>query len=140
MILVGVQRNPLVSQSAAHDSVAFDRLRLIVMVGKDRLDAQAKGQPRNFLARHGMADDEAGVFLSCQFAQVLVQGHERLPDELDAPIGPRKWIQDLLIQDEHAMHLRAIPERVMERSIVLGAKIAPEPHQPLVKSLGSVHR
>jgi len=68
--------------------------------------------------------------------QALVQFHQGLADELDPAVGGQaafdQWIQDLGVEDEHAPDLPAGLERVVQRRIVLGAQVTPEPHQASV--------
>ena len=50
MVFVGVERTPLGGQPRAHPCVAGERLRFVVMVGKNGLHVQRLGQRRNRIA------------------------------------------------------------------------------------------
>jgi hypothetical protein len=63
-------------------------------------------------------------------------------DEFHAPILPGQAGQNVGVEHEHGMHLSALPQGVVERGLIVGAQVAPEPDQAIGKlGLGrGVHR
>jgi len=84
------------------------------------------GQPRNFVARDAVADDQPAPLR----LQRLLQFRDAGMDELDPPVGPvGKRIQDFPVENEDAGHLPGAFERVMERGVIEVPQIAAKPDQ-----------
>ena len=85
VVLEAVKSLALQRQCSGHFGVARQRLGFIVVIGEHGICRQRLGQRGHSLRRPGMLDDQAGVghaMLHRQLAQLLVQIHQRLPDEL----------------------------------------------------------
>ena len=76
----------------------------------------AHDQARTCLARHGM--------------QLGIERDQRFADELHAAVNSWQSVQDGFIKHEHAMHLLAAFEGVVERCVVKSTQVATKPHQP----------
>ena len=62
-----------------------------------------------------------------------LQLDDGVPDELDATIGAvGERIEDLGIEHEHAPDRACLLQGVIQRGVIVGAQIAPEPHQRAV--------
>ena len=135
-----MQGDAFVGQGAAHDGIALDGLRLVIVVGENRLHPKAVRQASDLVARHGVPHDQASVRRAGERAQSLVQLHQRFPDELHPAIGAWQRIQDVAVEHEYGVDLPAVFQRVVKRRVVPHAQVAPEPHQSLVKWLVADHR
>ena len=63
-------------------------------------------------------------------AERRVQFRDRAVDELDPLVGTvLQRVQYLGVEDEHAMHLGGIGQRVVQRGVVVVAQVAAEPDQ-----------
>ena len=67
--------------------------------------------------------------MAAQLTQVCVQLHQRFTDELHAPVGTGQGGEDVVVEDEHAMHLPALAQRMVEGGMVGQAQVAPQPDQ-----------
>ena len=76
-----------------------------------------------------MPDDHAAAMR----AQFGVEFGQALVDEVDPAVGPARIflqrIEDFAVEDEDAVHLARQAERLVQRSLVEGAQVAPEPDQ-----------
>ncbi|MNR22933.1 hypothetical protein D3C85_1399200 [compost metagenome] len=105
------------------------------MVGEHRLGFQGGRELRDRLARHGIEHDQTAAPL----AQRRVQRGQRAQDEVDAPVrleAPfQQGIEDLAVEDKHAPYLSAVLKGIMQRRVVVGAQVAPEPDQAAFEAL-----
>ena len=135
VVLAGAQRDAAIRQAAAHLVVARHGGRLLVVVGKHGLYAQAVGQLGQQHLGAAPQEDQTGVFGIghmvdlCQPAQLTVQLVQTVVDELDAPVGARQRIQHVAVPGEDAIDLAAAAQRQPQRRVVVAAQIAAEPHQ-----------
>ena len=118
MVFVGVQRNAMVGQGAAHLRVARLRLRLVVVVGKYGLHTQLLRQFGHFFFGLAVAHDQACGFVAGQLAQLRVQIDQRFANELHPPVGPGQGVQDVGIKDKHRVHFDAVFQRMKQRGVV----------------------
>ncbi|MNZ84055.1 hypothetical protein D3C78_1028000 [compost metagenome] len=129
MVLERVQRHAARLQGRAHARVARQGLGLVVVVGEHGRGAQLLRQPWNFRFGHALAHDQSGLRVAAERAQVRIQRHQAVPDELHAPVGARQRLEDGCIEKKHAMHLGAVAQGMKKSGMVAGAQIAPQPDQ-----------
>ena len=112
-------------QRGGHCGVAGDGLRFVVVVGKDGVGLQLGRQAGNGLGRIGVQHDQ----VAAQCAQFGRQfGHAGV-DEVDAAVTPRQGGQDGAVIDKYTMHGLALAQGVVQRGMIKGAQVAPEPYQ-----------
>lgn len=99
------------------------------MVREHCLDVEFSRKPGDGLACGIVQYDQPASGPLQRGAQWL----QRPQDELDAPVGPEpafaQRIQDLAVEYEYAPHLPAVLHGIMQRRVVVGAQVAPEPDQ-----------
>ena len=134
MVFVGVQGNAEIGQSPSHLGVACQRGRLVVVVGKHRLNTQLMGQLGQFFPCFAMANDQTRAFEACQSPQLRVQIDQRLADEFDPAVSPRQGRQNIGVKDKYTMDFGAIFQRMEERGVVVRSQIAAKPDQSGGKS------
>jgi hypothetical protein len=94
-------------QRRRHRCVTLLRLRLVIPVGEHRRHTQFARQPRYFVARPAVPDDQRAAARP----QRVVEFEQRPVDELDAPISiVAQRIDDLAIEDEGAMNAPRAPQ------------------------------
>jgi len=76
-----------------------------------------------------MANDERPAAL----AQRAVELDHGGVDELDPAVGGQSFVEQLVqdrpVEDERAVHAPRLPQRVVQRGMVVRAQIAPEPDE-----------
>ena len=142
VVLRGVQGDAAVGERAAHAGVARERVRVVVVVGEDRLHVQLGGQGDDLVGAVAVADEQAHVrrrrARSPSARQLGVERADALADELDAPVGARQRVEDRAVEDEGAPDLARRAQRVVERRVVGDAQVAAEPDERGVEGL--LHR
>ena len=139
MVLAGVQGDAGGGQCAAHLRVTRQRVGLVVMVGVDRLHMQLGGQLRQGLHRVAVAHQQADPFDAVrggQRVQLRLQPDQAVADELDAAVGARQGVEDRAVEDERAPDAPGRAQCVVQRSVVVGAQVAPQPDQGGVERFG----
>lgn len=123
-----MEGDPAALEAGANARVAGERGRLPVVIGEHRLHAQRAGQPRNLVGREGVTHDQAGA--RRERAQRLMQLLDRVPDELDPAVGARQPVEDGAVEDEGAVDLPAMAQRLGQRGMVVDPQVPPKPHEP----------
>ncbi len=129
---------PQVGERAADARVARQRVRVVVVVGVDRLHVQRRGEVDDLVGALAVAHEQADARHAVACAEAREIGGERvdaLDDELDAPVGARQRVEDRAVVDECAPDLARCLERVVERGVVGRAQVAAEPDQGAVDLL-----
>ena len=124
LVLARVVSHAQLGQRAAHASVAQGRGRLVVGIGIDRLHMQRCGQARQLLARPALAHDQADAFnavRATEHAQLRVEVHQRVTDELHAAVRAGQRLEDVGVENEGHPHASCAAQRVMECGMVMGA-------------------
>ena len=124
MVLHLLQDHALGLQGLGHGGVPRAGGGLVVLGGKHGLHAQRLGQLRYLLARISVQHDQAGRSRSRNAAQRRIQLHQGLAYELHAPVLARQRLQNRAVEDEHAVHLRALRQGRCQGRVVLQAQIA----------------
>jgi len=62
--------------------------------------------------------------------QLGVELHQRFPDEFHPPVDAGEGVQNRPVEHENAHHLPAAPQGLIERRVVVHAKVAAKPHEP----------
>jgi hypothetical protein len=139
LVLVPMKHDAGMGQFAQHMGIAGVGGRLVIVVGKYGLHLDLLGQRGDGGGGRSMENDQpdtAGALGIAQRLQVQIKLHQGFPDELHPPVPAQAALQqgfeNVGVKDEHAPHLAADLERVVERGIVFGAQIAAKPHQALV--------
>jgi len=143
MVLAGVQRNAGAGQGAAHLRVAGQRIGLVVVVGVHRLHMQVSGQLRHGLRCVAVAHQQAHALDAVrggQRAQLRLQPEQAVADELDAAISARQRIEDVAVEHKRTPHPPGRAQCVVQRGVVVGAQVAPQPDQGAVEWLGASRR
>ena len=105
VVLRGVQGDAAVGERAADAGVARQGVRVVVVVGVDRLHMELARQGDDLVAGLAVADDQADAVVAVAPAELGQVGVERLDavaDELDPPVGARQRIEDGAVEDEGA--------------------------------------
>jgi hypothetical protein len=66
--------------------------------------------------------------LGAQGAQLFVQVHQAVVNELHPPILPGQSIQNFAVKHEHAPHVVGAAQRVVQGGVVAGTQITAKPH------------
>ena len=139
MVFEGVQHGAVVRQVAQHTGVARQGLRLVVVVGEHRLHPQLRGQSGHLHLGHAVGHQQVHPRVASRLAQRMqlrIQVQQRGPDELHPPVGTGQWRQDGRVEHEHAPHLPAAFQRVVQGHVVVCPQVAAEPHQAFVVAVG----
>ena len=105
-------------QTGVNTGIAFFRGGFVVVICADRLRAEFFRQRRNQLAR----TPDQHLQATTQSLQGPGQFFHTVPDEFDAPVSAvGQMVQNLRVEDENAMHLPRVLERVVERGMVMAA-------------------
>ena len=107
---------------------------------KHRLRPQLSGQCHHLLAANAVTHDQATAWQGGVLAQVCVELAQGFADELYPPVYTRQCFEDVAVKDKQAMHLAAGLQCPAQGGVVGQPKVAPEPHQTGVNSLGHVRR
>lgn len=75
-----------------------------------------------------------------QRSQGGIKLHQAVAKEAHATVCPRQRRKNSCVEDEHAVHLRAFAQRVVEGRVIVHPQIAPEPDQAMGKKLRHVDR
>ncbi len=116
MVFEAVKSHAGPRQGAGDLLVPCQRLRLIVVVGKDRVDGKRSGQLWQGLGGAAMQRDQTGLrdaMLTRQLLQLPGKINQRLPDKLDAAVCTGQGVEDVTVQHEHAKDLAACLQRVV---------------------------
>ncbi|MCY1530411.1 hypothetical protein D9M68_655960 [compost metagenome] len=139
VVLVPMEHDAFMGQLTQHVRIARVGGRFVVVVGEHGLHLQLPGQGGDCIPRARVAHDQSGGFgavLATHRPQPGIQLHKGLPYEGHPPVGGQtarqQRLQDVGVQDEHTPHLTTAFEGVVERGVVFGAQVAPEPHQAFV--------
>ena len=111
---------------------------LVVVVGVHRLDMQLGGQSRQGLRRMAVAHQHGHALDAVrgrERAQLRVQPDQAVADEFDAAIGTRQGVEDVAVEDEGAPDTPGRAQRVVQRRVVVGAQVTPQPDQGAVERL-----
>lgn len=133
LILAGVKRDAVIRQRVRNRSIAVPRGGLVVVIGKDGIDPELRGQTRDRFAGHRMADDEPATARDKGGCQL----RDRFPDELDPPVI-RAWkdVENLAIENEDAVHGPSATQGVVQRRMIEITQIATKPDQSPVNDAG----
>ncbi len=129
LVLHRMHRNADAGQRAQDPAIALDRLRLVVMRGKNRLHTEFERQRDD--RRRGIAvhHDQSGVRVGAGAAQLRVQFQQRVADEFDPAVGTRQRVENSAVKHERAMHLAAGNQCQVQRRVVVQSQVASQPHE-----------
>jgi hypothetical protein len=103
VVFAAVQRNAQFGQGATDLAVACQGLGFVIMVGVDGLHMELPGKTWQLLGGEAVPNEQTALGLPG--AQRLVQGHQAVADELDAPVCARQAIENVAVEDEGAPDL-----------------------------------
>ena len=130
LVLARVKFDSLGGKRGGHRRVALDRLRLVIVIGVDSFHAKNAGKAGNRIARRIVQHMKAAT---CR-GQRVPQLPRALPDEFNTPVSPcRQTVEDFLVEHENAVHGRMRFERCIERCVIVGAQVPPEPDQRAIR-------
>ena len=69
----------------------------------------------------------------------IERGH-RFPDEFHPPVDTRQGVEDLAVEDKHAVDVAATLQGGVQRGVVVDAQVATEPDQSRIKAVFHVRR
>ena len=109
-----------------HIGVAVTRGRFVIATPVDSLHAEFARELRDEVTSAAMQYPQTATLL----AERLVQFRDRAVDKGHPPVSAIfQGVKDLGVEDEHAMHLGGIGQRVVQRGVVVVAQVAAEPDQ-----------
>ncbi len=133
-----MQGDAAVGQCATHRGVASERVRIVVVVGVDRLDMQLVREGDDLVARVAVAHEKANAahaMLPAERGQVRVERLDALDDELDPAVGSRQRVEDAAIEHEGAPDFARCLQGVEQGGVVVDAQVATKPDQRRVENL-----
>ena len=129
LVLVGVERDADVGERTEHLCIAHHGGRLVVVIGKHRLHVERMRQGGDVVDRRRVPHDQHRLCMAGEQPKVGLQGYQRFANELDSPVDAWQQVEDVPVEDEHANHFAAGPERTVQRCLIVHTQIASEPEQ-----------
>jgi hypothetical protein len=144
VVLAAMQRDAGVGQLSAHVRIRAPAHRAHRHVRVHRLRVQLVGQQRNLVARAPTDHDQSRACHAVRVAeraQLRVEVDQAAPNEFDAAIAfqttREQRVSSSRSSTKDGMHATGRFECVVQRRMVVGAQVSPEPHQCGVE--GFVH-
>ena len=133
LVLAGDHPAATRRQRGCHRGIPCNGGRLIVFIDEHGRRAQLCRQQRYLACRMRMPDDHAAAVAAqfgVEFGQALVdEGHPAVGNGAVA----LQRVEDVAVENKHAMHAARQAERLVQRRLVEAAQIAPEPYQRMVE-------